>query len=213
MRGLSLQVLGISTVAVMLVAGHGIGPARAEAQAAFPLVQQLRAGGYVLLMRHAHAPSARPTKEIAETDNLSLERQLDKQGKDSAQAMGEAIRTLHISLTPVLSSPTYRALETVRAAALGHPQTFEQLGDGGQSMMRGAVSGESNWLRNKVAEPPQRGSNTLIVTQMPNIQSVFPQEAADLSDGEALVLHRDGKGSVTLVAKIRIEDWPRLAGQ
>jgi hypothetical protein len=127
--------------------------------------------------------------------------------------MGEAIRTLHIPLGSVLCSPTYRALETVRAAALGHPQTFAQLGDGGQSMMRGAVSGESNWLRNKVAERPRRGSNTLIVTQMPNIQSAFAQEAADLSDGETLVLHPDGKGSARLVAKIRIEDWPRLAGQ
>ena len=45
-----------------LLAGPG---AAAQTTSGPELVQQLRAGGYVLLMRHAHSPSAMPAKNAA----------------------------------------------------------------------------------------------------------------------------------------------------
>jgi hypothetical protein len=125
--------------------------------------------------------------------------------------MGAAVRKLGIPLGAVFSSPTYRALETVRVAGLRTPVTDERLGDGGQSMVAGAVSGQATWLREKVSERPKAGLNTIIVTHMPNIQAAFAQDAADLTDGEALVFRPDGHGGADLVAKIKIEDWPTLA--
>jgi len=53
--------------------------------------------------------------------------------------------------------------------------------------------------------------NTIIVTQLANIQVAFGQDAANLTDGEALVFHPDAHGGAELVAKIKIEDWPGLA--
>ena len=47
------------------------------------------------------------------------------------------------------------------------------LGDGGQSMKPDVVAGQANWLHDNVAERPRAGSNTIIVTQMPNIQAAF----------------------------------------
>jgi hypothetical protein len=32
----------------------------------------------------------------------------------------------------------------------------------------------------------------------------------DVADGEALVYGPDGKGGATLVARVKIEEWPRL---
>jgi phosphohistidine phosphatase SixA len=175
------------------------------------LVQHLRLGGYVLLMRHAHSPVELPDKGIADSDNHNLERQLDETGRSTARAMGEAIKKLHIPIGAVLSSPTYRALETVRYAALGSAKTYAELGDGGQSMSVGAVAGQTGWLQKMVAERPKPGANTIIMTHMPNIQTAFRQDAADLTDGEALVFHPDGHGGAQVVAKIKIEDWPSLA--
>ncbi len=212
MRYLSIQNLGLLAGAVWLTAMPSTGPVRADELQGASLVQHLRAGGYVLLMRHAHSPTALPTREIAETDNLALERQLDKQGRDTAQAMGKAIKQLHIPIGQVLSSPTYRALETVRLEKLDAAQPTPQLGDGGQSMMREAVIGQSNWLRAAVEKRPMSRTNILLVTHMPNIQAAFPQEAADLTDGEMLVFDPDRKGNAKLVAKIKIEEWPKLAG-
>jgi phosphohistidine phosphatase SixA len=62
-----------------------------------------------------------PDPAQADADNIQHERQLDEQGRASARAMGEAIRRLQIPIDQVLSSPTYRAQETVRLAQLGHP--------------------------------------------------------------------------------------------
>jgi phosphohistidine phosphatase SixA len=174
------------------------------------LVEHLRHGGYVLLMRHAHSPLEPPNKAMADASNTGVERQLDETGVTSARTMGEALRKLHIPIGAVLSSPTYRALETLRIAGLGNAKTFPQLGDGGQSMMASAVRGQESWLRDKVAERPLAGSNTIIVTHMPNIQTAFGQIAKGLTDGEALIFRPDEHGGAALVARVPIESWPKL---
>jgi hypothetical protein len=85
----------------------------------------------------------------------------------------------------VRSSPTYRALETVRLASLPNPTTTVDLGDGGQSMQ--AISkGQTGWLQAKVAKRPRAGANTIIVTQFPNIAEAFDQNASGLTGGEEL---------------------------
>jgi broad specificity phosphatase PhoE len=78
-------------------------------------------GGYVLVMRHASSPREAPSKDIANADNTKLERQLDDSGRKGATLMGEAIRALRIPIGIVLTSPTYRAMETVRLARLDSP--------------------------------------------------------------------------------------------
>ena len=82
----------------------------------------------------ANARVLPPDKQTANPDNVKLERQLDAAGRAGAIAMGGALRDLEIPIGEVLTSPTYRALETVRYALLANPQAYEELGDGGQSM-------------------------------------------------------------------------------
>jgi hypothetical protein len=54
------------------------------------------------------------------------------------------------------------------------------------------------------------GKNTIIVTHFPNINEVYPQEAKGLADGEALTLRPDGRGGVTVVARVKVDEWARL---
>jgi len=173
------------------------------------LVNALRQGGYVLVMRHTSSPREAPGRGSANPDNVNLERQLDETGRATATAMGEALRTLKIPIGAVLTSPTYRAQETVRFARLPNPQTQAELGDGGQSM-QGVTPAQPAWLKNKAAEFP-RGTNTMLVTHFPNMSAAFPQWTAGLADGEMLVLGPDGRGGVALVARVKIEQWPQLA--
>jgi phosphohistidine phosphatase SixA len=172
------------------------------------LVKALRQGGYVLVMRHASSPREAPARQTANADNVKLERQLDDNGRATAIVMGKALRDLKIPIGDVLASPTYRALETVRLAQLPKPRAQDELGDGGQSM-QAVVDAQSAWLKKKVTELP-RGTNTILVTHLPNIAGAFPQWASDLSDGETLVFGADGNGGATLVARIKIEQWPRM---
>lgn len=175
------------------------------------LADQLRQGGYVLLMRHASSPAQPPDKAAADPQNVTRERQLDEKGRATARAMGEALRRLRIPLGPVFSSPTYRARETIRLAGLGTPVLAPELGDQGQSMARIDQAGPVAWLKNKVAEAPAPGHNTLLVTHMPNIVAAFPDQAAGLKDGETLIFKPDGHGHAALVAKVGIAQWPAMA--
>ncbi|HUO67280.1 MAG TPA: histidine phosphatase family protein, partial [Gammaproteobacteria bacterium] len=93
-----------------LLAVAPIGLARADELAGSALVSALRHGGYVLAMRHASSPFETPDKSAADPGNANLERQLDATGKETATAMGKAIKTLGIRIGEVDSSDTFRAL-------------------------------------------------------------------------------------------------------
>jgi phosphohistidine phosphatase SixA len=208
-RHTSLNRFWWITVATLLLALAKT--AVAEQLTGDALVAALREGGYVIVMRHPSSPYAEPDKAAANSDNTGLERQLDATGRATAQAMGEAIRKLNIPIGEVLSSPTYRALEAVRIAQFGPPKTFPELAEGVQSMAQIADASRSAWLRTKVAEAPHARSNTLIVTHTPNLTGAFATDAAAVTAGEALIFHPDGKGGTALVARIKIEEWPKLA--
>jgi phosphohistidine phosphatase SixA len=186
-------------------------PTRAETLSGTALVAALRQGGYVIVMRHPSSPFTIPDKTHGDPGNTRLERQLDDTGRKTAKAMGEAFRSLHIPVGDVLSSPAYRAREAVRLAAFGEPQIVEELDDGGHSMQANADDRRSSWLRRKAAEPPRKGKNTLIVTHTPNLTGAFGTAAAGIAAGEALIFHPNGTAEPDLVARVRIEEWPKLA--
>lgn len=175
------------------------------------LLSALRQGGYVILMRHASSPNARPTAATAAPGNSDRERQLDAKGLADAQAMGEALKRLGIPIARVMSSPTFRARESIAAAGLRAPQILDQLGDAGHSMSRSAVAAWSDGLRHAVARRPPSGSNTLIVTQGPNITDAYGRLATGLKAGGALIFRPDGRGQAHRVAAVPIGEWPQLA--
>ena len=176
------------------------------------LTAALQRGGYVILMRHARSPGTPPDPAQADPDNPHHERQLDDGGRAAARAMGDALHRLRIPIGQVLSSAAYRARETARLANLGPVQTHDQLGDAGHSMTPDASGTRGAWLRGKVAAAPKAGTDTLIITHAPNIREAFATEGADLADGEALIFRPDGHGGASFVARVKIQDWPRLAG-
>jgi len=184
------------------------GVVRAQPLHGEALVKALREGGYVIVMRHTSSPREVPGKQIANADNTKPERQLDEEGRASATAMGKAFRELTIPVGDVFTSPTYRALETVRYAQFGKPQSYAELGDNGQSM-QGGTAAQAAWLQKKVTEFPT-GANTIIVTHLPNLTGAFPQLASGMADGEALIFGSDGKGGTSLVARVKIEEWPGM---
>jgi phosphohistidine phosphatase SixA len=125
--------------------------------------------------------------------------------------MGKAIQDLKIPIGEVLSSPTYRALETIKFAKLTNPKTFPELGDRGQSM-QGVSDADGAWLKEKTTQTPKSG-NTVVVTHNPNLTRAFP-EITGVEDGEALVFRPSsepaGKGAAVLIGRIKIAQWPGL---
>ena len=206
-------LLSVLFFSVLVLTFLNIGPfalntASAQTLTGAALVQALQHGGYVIVMRHASSPMQPPPKEQANPDNTNDERQLDERGRKDATGFGDALRELKIPIGEVLSSPTYRAVETIRLARLPQPQPVPELGENGRGM-QGSSAAQAEWLRHRVTQFP-KGTNTLLVTHFPNLTAAFPQEAAGVSDGEALIFGPDGKGGAALVARVKIEDWPSL---
>ena len=173
------------------------------------LVTALRHGGYVIVMRHASSPGETPTKDIANSDNVHLERQLDDIGRRTTIAMGQAFRDLRIPVGEVLTSPTYRAVETIRLAQWPNVKTAAELGDNGQGMQQVVPEAQAAWLKRRVTQAP-KDTNAILVTHLPNINRAFPQVAAGLADGEAVIFAPDGKGGAAVVARVKIEEWATL---
>ena len=173
------------------------------------LVKALQHGGYVIVMRHASSPREAPDQASADPENTKLERQLDKNGRESSTAFGKALRDLKIPIGEVLVSPTYRALETARYAELPNPRPTPELGDNAQSMQNTTQS-QADWLRKRVAQFPS-GTNTILITHQPNIASAFPDDA-NLTDGEALIFGPGANGGATVIARVKIDAWPALHG-
>jgi phosphohistidine phosphatase SixA len=187
----------------LLLAGTQLG---AQALPRSALVAELRKGGYVILMRHANSPRELPDAATANPDNPTHERQLDAAGRRDASAMGAALKRLHVPIGEVLSSPTYRALETARLVDAGKARPVEQLGNEGMSASDEA---RTTWLRKEVARKTT-GGNRLLITHGPNVSAAFPKDAGGMAEGEALVFDPRGATGPVVVQRIRIDEWAGL---
>jgi phosphohistidine phosphatase SixA len=202
-RSYRTVLLWTSVAAAIMFSGY----LRSQSLSKNELISTLEKGSNVLVMRHASSPREVPDAKTANADNTNRERQLDEAGRTTATKMGKAMRDLKIPIGDVLSSPTYRALETVRLAMWPNVMPTPELGDGGQSM-QGVADTQAMWLQKKVTEMP-RTANTILVTHMPNLTRAFPQ-VSGVADGEALIFRPDGKGNAPLIGRIKIEEWPQL---
>lgn len=180
-----------------------------QAQVPASLLAALRVGGLVIVMRHANSPAELPTRATAAEGNTTLERQLDAAGRAAATAFGDALVRLRIPVGEVLVSPTFRTRETARLARLASPRVEPEIGEAAGNMA-GVTPAMIAWLRQKVAEVPRAGTNTVIVTHSPNILGAFPAEAKGIAQGEVIVFQPSGRGA-SVVGRITIDAWPQAA--
>ncbi len=206
-KTLRTAVLSLAAVAA---ASFSCGLAAAETLTGAALVDALRHGGYVIVMRHAESPRARPDSEHAAAGNTQLERQLDAQGRSAAAAMGRALKRLSIPVGDVLVSPAFRARETAHLLGFENPRAVPKLAEGKQGMKGDAGTQRSKWLRDRAAQPPRAGTDTLMITHLPNMAGAFGAAGRETHDGGALIL-RPENGRAVIVGHVAMDQWPHLA--
>lgn len=206
-RALLDEAVARGDLAPLIARASGVAAGQASAGNDAALVQALRAGGLVLVMRHASSPQEAPAPGAANPDNTNQERQLDEAGRQGATAVGDALRALRIPIGRVLASPTYRVQETMRYAKLAGVTAVEELGDNAQGMAK-VSEAQAAWLRTQTRTAPPSG-NLLLVTHQPNFTLAFP-DAGGIAEGEIVVFRPDGRGGSAVVGRIRVADWARL---
>jgi phosphohistidine phosphatase SixA len=178
------------------------------------LIQALNQGGYNIYFRHAatdwsQSDHVREAGDWTSCDALRI-RQLSDEGRKSARAVGNAIRSLGIPVGKVLASPYCRAVETATLMDLGPVETTTDVINMRVAEYFGGRGAIVKTARALLATRPAPGSNTVIVAHgnvARESTPVYPDEA------EGVVFRPDGSGGFTFVSRISPAKWARLANE
>jgi phosphohistidine phosphatase SixA len=205
------KCLGILlSLGVALVAGV---PATAqEGMSGEDLVQALRGGGYNIYFRHAQTDWSQSDRiEEAgdwESCDPSRARQLSDAGRETARAIGEAIRALDIPVGRVLASPYCRTVDTARLMDLGEVVTTTDVMNLRAAEYVGGRDAVVKAARRLLSTPPPAGTNAVIAAHGNVARAatpVYPGEA------EGVVFRPEGDGEFTFVGRLTPERWKNLA--
>ena len=185
-------------------------------------VNDLRWGGYVIVLRHGATtadqntdamgnPNANPVSNPAGGEAAAGERQLNEKGRAQAESIGASLRKLGIPVGMVLTSPLQRAVDTGMLMTFGEVQTVPDLAEAGAALSPEETDRRAQALRILVALHPPVDSNLVIISHKPNIVDAFGKDWSDVREGEASVFEPDGEGGFKLIVRVQADEWAQLS--
>ena len=186
-------------------------PAAAFAQSANnkEVGQALRAGGYVVLVRHGATFSNQADTDPFNLSDITKQRNLNDKGKELARAFGTAIRSAGVPVGEVYTSQFNRAYETAVLAGFQDIETTADLTEGGLVVTPDENSRRAKALRDMLATVPEAGKNNILITHKPNIVDALGKDWFDVREGEASIFKPEGN-KYRLLARVQMEDWPMI---
>jgi len=194
----------LALLMVLLVAGPAWGQRPASME---DMLQTLRAGGYVIVIRHGATHADQADTDPLNIDNVAKQRQLNDKGREQAKAMGAVLKAAGVPIGRSYSSRFQRAVETARLMGNKEPQTTLDITEGGLVVSPNENTRRAQALRALAAAAPDPGTNSLIVTHKPNILDAFGKDWFEIREGEASIFKPDGGGKYTLIGRVQITEW------
>jgi phosphohistidine phosphatase SixA len=188
-------------------------PSAASAQSGAKLIDALRAGGNVIVVRHGATNADQADTNPLDPKDIAHQRQLNDNGRAAAKAMGEALRALKVPVGQVTTSLFNRAVETGTLLGFGEVKTTADITEGGLVVPPNENDRRAKAMKTLAATAPPAGTNVILVTHKPNIMDAFGKDWFNVREGEASVFKPDGKGGFTLVGRVLAADWAKLAKQ
>lgn len=182
----------IAVVGLMLLTGpFALESATARASES-DLIQRMKAGGHVMMIRHARAPGTGDPANF-QLGDCSTQRNLDDRGRAQAKAIGDWFRSKGITQARVFSSQWCRCLETAQLMKLGPVTELPAL----NSFYQRPQDRDRNLraLRTFLSKQPRDGPLVVLVTHHVTIQGI-PGETVSSGEGVVLELQRDQSHSV-----------------
>src|SRR5215510_1865229 len=167
------------------------------------LLADLQKGGYVLYLRHASTDFSQNDSRMTSYADCANQRNLTERGREEARALGEHVKRLKIPIGEVLASPFCRTMETARLA-FGKATPMKEARGGPASDDDGRYAP----LRQLMGTKPASGTNTVISSHGNPFHAVAGPPY--LAEGEIAVVRPEGDSRFTIVARIRLQDWPEL---
>ena len=174
------------------------------------IAQALRAGGLVIVVRHGATFPDRADTDPLNFDNIAAQRNLNDKGKALAKAFGDALRQARIPVGKVYTSKYNRAYETAVLAGFTDIEKTADLTEGGLIVSPNENNRRAEAFRKMLAAAPKDHTNTILITHQPNIVAALGKDWFDVKEGEASIF-RPADGSYKLVARVQMDEWPRIA--
>ena len=175
----------------------------AWAQPAPELLKQLRAGGYVLYMRHTSTDFSQNDARMTSFEDCANQRNLTDKGRTEARAVAAHIKRLGIPVGRVLASPYCRTMETARLAFGKAEATQEARGGPARSDDRKRYDALRKLMGTRLRK------ENLVISSHGNPFSAVAGPPY-LAEGEIAVVRPEGDSKFTVVGRIRLEDWQLL---
>ncbi len=205
--------LAVATGLALTLAGPTLAQSKSQEgmiQDAKQLLQSLRSGGYVIVVRHGAIFSNQADTDPFNLDNIAKQRNLNEKGKELARAFGNAIRQVRIPVGEVYTSNFNRAYETAVLAGFEDIEKTTDLTEGGLVVTPDENNRRAEAFRKMLAQVPDKGKNNFLITHKPNIIDALGKDWFEVKEGEASIFKPAG-GRYQLVARVQMEDWPKLA--
>ena len=191
----------------------GAGPLLAQVKPGdAELLKALKAGGQVVVLRHAAADPDRADTDPLNFRTIRTQQPLTDAGRLAARQLGENWRRLGIVFGEVVTSRFNRAHQTAVLAGFKGAKALTELTEGSLVVSPNEQRRRAEYLRQLTVAPIAAGQNRLIVTHRVNIAQAYGKEWYDVKEGEASVF-RVENGAYSLIARLLPEDWNRLVAQ
>ena len=170
------------------------------------LLQRLRAGGLVLLIRHERTDlDARYDLTPYAPDRCERQRNLSLVGHAASVALGEALQRLRIPIGAVIASPYCRTLGTA-LAAFGRGERDARMLGPDPRIPRSEAQVRADLIA-LATDHAQSGRNLVLVGHHGN-NMVLTQEWLD--EGEMLILQPDGERPPKPLARVTGARWDEM---
>ena len=174
------------------------------------LLQALRKGGYNLYMRHAVSNIGQDGNLIQTPqwwDNCAIQRNIADAGREQARKVGDAMISLKIPISQVLTAQFCRTRDTGHAMGLGPIEITEDL----NHQIGQRIGFDVNAARfRQLAEAPAKGTNRILVSHTHGSPKPEERIMSTLQEVEIVVYQPDNKGGSEPVARISLADWDNL---
>ncbi len=160
------------------------------------MIERMKAGGHILMIRHALAPGTGDPANFRVGD-CSTQRNLDDRGREQARAIGDRLRSNGITSARVYSSQWCRCLDTAKLLGMGSVAQRPAL----NSFYELTQDREPNLkaLRKFIAEQPSEGLLIILVTHLVTISAIADE---GISSGEGVLLKLNEDASYDIVGRL-----------
>jgi phosphohistidine phosphatase SixA len=160
------------------------------------LIEQIKSGGHILMIRHAYAPGSGDPSHFKIGD-CTTQRNLNDRGRSQARAIGDWLRSKGIKNAKVYSSQWCRCLETAALLNFGSVTELPAL----NSFFERPQNREPNIraLRSFIADLDASDDLIILVTHYVTIAEITGQ---GVSSGKGVVLRLKGGGAYEVLDRL-----------